>query len=244
MGAQAEVGLLGDLVMAPGGQLPQGGEPTAAVAAEVLVQARVGVDAQELADAFDVKTSLSAKVGAGPRWRRRWPTSQSSIRQNTMTMKVVTSMATPKKAGRQPEPGSRFLSDVLADNVRAYRSLRRLSQGELARRMGDARHPWTRATVSDVERANRNVTTDELLALAMILSTPIGGLLDPAGVEGRATAPLDFGGWRPMPVGMASRWVRRITVSREHAVVCGCWPWKSSTPSRAGGRPGGAPRGA
>ena len=124
--------------------------------------------------------------------------------------------ATPKKAGREPQPGSRFLSDVLADNVHAYRSLRRLSQGELAQRMSDARYPWTRATVSDVERANRNVTTDELLALAMILGTPIGNLLDPAGVDGRETEPLDFGGWRPMPVGMASRWVRgRIGVFRE-----------------------------
>jgi transcriptional regulator with XRE-family HTH domain len=123
--------------------------------------------------------------------------------------------ATPKKAGRRPAPGSRFLSDVLADNVRAYRSLRRLSQEELARRMVAARHPWTRATVSDIERANRNVTIDELLTLAMIVDSPIGDLLDPAGVDGRGTVQLDFGGWRPMPVGMASRWVRgRIRIGR------------------------------
>jgi transcriptional regulator with XRE-family HTH domain len=138
--------------------------------------------------------------------------------------------ATPKKAGRQPEPGSRFLSDVLADNVRAYRSLRRLSQGELARRMVEARHPWTRATVSDVERANRNVTTDELLALAMLLDIAIGDLLDPAGVDGRSTAPLDFGGWRPMPVGMASRWVRgRIRISRTPDALA-VWPVEEFDP--------------
>jgi hypothetical protein len=122
MGPQPEVGLLGDLVVAPGGQLPQppapvgagepadrhghaidqrdgwvevdlgqqvlveavldgpqvgrlaeeggavhpaqGREPVGPVAAEVLVQAAVGVDAEKLADAFD---GQDLAVGQGGR---------------------------------------------------------------------------------------------------------------------------------------------------------------------------------
>jgi hypothetical protein len=44
---------------------PQGGEPVAVVATEVLVQAFVGVDAKELPDALDVRTSGSDKIGWG-----------------------------------------------------------------------------------------------------------------------------------------------------------------------------------
>jgi len=117
--------------------------------------------------------------------------------------------ATPKRAGRTPQPGSRFLSDAFAENLHAYRSLRRLSQEELARQMLNLGHAsWSRATVSEVERGGRTVTVDELLALALIFGTPIGDLLDPAGLDGRATAALDFGWRRTMPVAMASRWVR------------------------------------
>jgi hypothetical protein len=44
---------------------PKGREPVGPVVAEVLVQAGVGVGAEELADAFDGETSLSARVGWG-----------------------------------------------------------------------------------------------------------------------------------------------------------------------------------
>jgi transcriptional regulator with XRE-family HTH domain len=74
---------------------------------------------------------------------------------------------------------------------------------------------WSRATVSEVERGRRTVTIDELLALAMVFDAPIGGLLDPAGVDGAGTMPLDVGIWRPLPIGLASRWVRgRIRAGR------------------------------
>jgi transcriptional regulator with XRE-family HTH domain len=124
--------------------------------------------------------------------------------------------ATPKRAGRSPRPGSRFLSDAFADNVHAYRSLHRLSQEDLAHKMVDHGHAsWSRATVSEVERGRRTVTIDELLALALIFGAPIGSLLDPAGLDGRGTVPLDVGGWRPMPAAVASPWVRgRISVHR------------------------------
>jgi hypothetical protein len=55
-----------------------------------------------------VRTSLSARVGWGPRWRRGWGwlASQSSIRQNTVTMKVVTSMARPSCGAVMASPAA------------------------------------------------------------------------------------------------------------------------------------------
>lgn len=123
--------------------------------------------------------------------------------------------ATPKRTGRQAKPGSRFPADVLADNVRAYRKLRNLSQEQLAERMAGLGHAWTAGIVGFVERADRNVTVDELLGLALVLGFPPGKLLDPAGVlglqgadpeEGGPTG-LDVGVEEPLTFGMAGAWV-------------------------------------
>src|SRR5215213_4424354 len=46
-----------------------------------------------------VKTSLSARIGLGPRWRSCRPPSQSSIRQYTVISSVVASMADPRTRG-------------------------------------------------------------------------------------------------------------------------------------------------
>lgn len=90
---------------------------------------------------------------------------------------------------------ARLLSEVVADNVRAYRTLRRTSQEALAGRMVSLGHSqWTRAAVSEVERHGRQLVIDELLALALILEKSVPELLDPAGpgAEGKAGA-VDLG---------------------------------------------------
>lgn len=94
---------------------------------------------------------------------------------------------TPKRAGSRAPEGSRYASEVLADNIHGHRSLRRMSQQALADQMKALGHGWWRATVSEVERAGRTVTTDELLALALALDTTIADLLDPTGPDGRGT---------------------------------------------------------
>ena len=126
--------------------------------------------------------------------------------------------ATPKRAGRSPKPGSRFPEQVLADNVRAYRQLRRMSQEELAAGMAGLGHPWTAGVVGFVERGDRNVTVGELLGLALVLALPPGKLLDPAGPLGLEGAPLtaeeagstglDVGVDEPLSFGMAGVWVK------------------------------------
>jgi transcriptional regulator with XRE-family HTH domain len=86
------------------------------------------------------------------------------------------------------------LGEVLAENIRGCRLLRRLNQEDLAERMRALGHEqWVRATVSEVERYGRNVTVDELFALALALNATPGTLLEPTGVDGSQKADLDVG---------------------------------------------------
>ncbi len=121
---------------------------------------------------------------------------------------------TPRRAGREPLEGSRFLSDVLADKVRAYRLLRRLKQDEVADGMQSLRHTtWSRQTVSDVERGLRNLTIDELAGLSLLLQVPLFMLLDPEPLEGGHLPAIDVGAQSPIPPDLARDWLHgRVTV--------------------------------
>jgi transcriptional regulator with XRE-family HTH domain len=122
--------------------------------------------------------------------------------------------STPRRAGRTPRAGSRYLSDVLADNLRAWRLLRRLEQAEVARRMTMLDHAWGPSTVSQVERGRRNVTVDELLALAIALGVPAWVLLDPLGPEGDNDAPVDFGPVGTLAANLVRDWLTANAVPR------------------------------
>ncbi len=86
----------------------------------------------------------------------------------------------------KPRQGAVFPSQLLAANVRAARALLNLSQQDLADRMTALGHQWSRPTVSQVERAARAVSVDELYGLAhaftvdvvSLLSTPNGPRVD------------------------------------------------------------------
>jgi transcriptional regulator with XRE-family HTH domain len=114
---------------------------------------------------------------------------------------------TPERAGRAARPGSRFLSDTLAANVRAFRARRRFNQEDLAERMGWLGHRWIRVTVSQVERGRRNLTVDELLGLALVLDATPEELLDPMGVDGDDWRALDYGP-AAIPPERAREWLR------------------------------------
>jgi transcriptional regulator with XRE-family HTH domain len=75
------------------------------------------------------------------------------------------------------------VKEAIADNVRAFRQLRGMDQAELARRMYSLSMSWSRVTVSEVERGQRNVTVAELLKLALALRTTMEQLLDTRGPE-------------------------------------------------------------
>jgi transcriptional regulator with XRE-family HTH domain len=114
--------------------------------------------------------------------------------------------STPRRAGRDPLPGSRFLSDAVTEKVRAYRLLRRLKQDDVAEKMRELRHPWTQATVSQVERGQRNLTVDELVGLSIVFGLSLNELLDPVPVEGGPPPALDIGLPFAIPPDQVRRW--------------------------------------
>lgn len=114
--------------------------------------------------------------------------------------------------------GARKPSEVLADNVRSHRTLRRQSQGDVAERMRAlGQRTWSRQTVSEVERYGRAVTVDELWALALVLDVTPADLLDPVGLDGRDERPIVIGEGHTL--GMAAAHV----LARDDAVLSLEW---------------------
>lgn len=114
-------------------------------------------------------------------------------------------------------------SDALAENLRAYRLLRHMTQDQLAARMTHLSHGWGRSTVSAVESRSRNVTVDELFGLALALGVTIGQLLDPGGPDRSRPLSLDVGlrqkgdGYaQPVAPHLARLWASSRAVIRLH----------------------------
>lgn len=85
---------------------------------------------------------------------------------------------------RTPQPGTRFPSQVLGDNVRRMRESHRLRQRDLAERVAFMGFPgWSQVTISDIERGIRSTGVDELFALAAALETTVCYLLDPGATD-------------------------------------------------------------
>ena len=100
---------------------------------------------------------------------------------------------TPKRQGRTPQPGSRFSTDVIASNIKAWRSNRGMTQQQLAVRMNDLHHEWSEGIVGFVERGTRALTADELISLSLVLRAPVTSLLDPAEIHRQGELGLDYG---------------------------------------------------
>lgn len=102
--------------------------------------------------------------------------------------------ATPKRRGREAKPGSVFIADVLAGNVRSVRQRKQLKQGDLAERMNVLGHSnWSRATVSEVERGGRTVSFPEFVALAIALGASPAELMWPDRQMWRDRQRIDLG---------------------------------------------------
>lgn len=78
---------------------------------------------------------------------------------------------------------------LVADNITAARARRRLSQKELAARMGALGFEWRQQIVAVVETGRRRVTVAEILGLAFALETSIGVLLEPVDDVSRIALP-------------------------------------------------------
>ena len=80
----------------------------------------------------------------------------------------------------EPIHGSQYLSQIVGHRIAEARGVQRLSLEAIAERMDALGHSsWRRQTVSQVEAATRNVTVDELIALAAALGTSLAFLLSP-----------------------------------------------------------------
>jgi transcriptional regulator with XRE-family HTH domain len=90
--------------------------------------------------------------------------------------------------------------------VRAWRLLRHLQQADVAEKMRELRHPWTQATVSQVERGQRNLTIDELVGLSIVFDVSLNELLDPVPVGGGPAPALDVGLPVPIPPNIVPHW--------------------------------------
>jgi transcriptional regulator with XRE-family HTH domain len=67
----------------------------------------------------------------------------------------------------------------VAENVRAVRDRRRLSQNQLAARLGELGRPMQASAVAKIESGDRRVDVDDLTALAVALNVSVARLLLP-----------------------------------------------------------------
>ena len=111
-------------------------------------------------------------------------------------------------------------SVALAENIAAYRALRRMTQDELAARMTRLGHVMSRSAVSAIEARGRQVNVDEMFGLALSLGVAVGQLLDPTGPDHGRQLSLDVGltseGGEPRPVApwLSHLWVASRCVAR------------------------------
>lgn len=132
----------------------------------------------------------------------------------------------------EPRSGRRFLGDALAANVAAYRkaAVPPMRQQDLADRMTLLGHPWTQAVASMTETATRNVTVDELLALAVALGVTPAELLDPGGITGTDERDADLWDLTVLAPRLARSWTAGKTVLRLRELSgaeleeAGLWP--------------------
>src|ERR1700760_1636093 len=92
--------------------------------------------------------------------------------------------------GSPPERAG-VTDELFAAAVREARERRKMSQGELARRMADRGFPYYQQTVRRIEDGRRKVSVGEAKSLAQILETTIDQLPWPT-QEASAAALLDM----------------------------------------------------
>jgi transcriptional regulator with XRE-family HTH domain len=111
-------------------------------------------------------------------------------------------MAREQRAGEW----GRTWAATIAANIRRERRIREWAQPDVAARMGLLGYPWIQRTVSDVERHNRDLTVDEVGALAVVFGVPFAELVDPRGPDRQESAE-PFVGLGNVTVSQAAEWL-------------------------------------
>lgn len=93
-----------------------------------------------------------------------------------------------------PSPGKHTAR--VADNLRAFRTRRRLSVRELADRLKKLERPLYASAITKIELGQRRIDIDDLFALAEALDIPVAKLLeerhDPTCMTCEDTPPSNF----------------------------------------------------
>jgi transcriptional regulator with XRE-family HTH domain len=76
-------------------------------------------------------------------------------------------------------PDALAYEDAVAQNITAWRAVRRLKQRNVAARMQELGFEWRQQTVARIEQGKRPVTTVELCGLALTFGVAIAELLRP-----------------------------------------------------------------
>lgn len=107
---------------------------------------------------------------------------------------------------RRPRPAAQYgpTAHTVADNVQRLRKRREMSIYELSGQLRKAGRPITPAAVGKIERSQRQVTVDDLIALAVILGVSPSALLMPF-TEG-PDAPVEVTGRGVVPAQAAWEW--------------------------------------
>lgn len=84
----------------------------------------------------------------------------------------------PKKGNFKLRKPSRMMTQILADNIRAFRRAKKISQEDLADMCN-----LHRTYVGSVEREERNVTLSTLEVIAGVLGVDVPKLLTERGIE-------------------------------------------------------------
>jgi transcriptional regulator with XRE-family HTH domain len=92
--------------------------------------------------------------------------------------------------GLPPLPAG-LADERFATNIREIRQRKKMSQGELARRMAEQGYPYYQQTVRRIEDGTRKVSVGEAVALGQILSSTVDRLTWP-GREASAAGLLDM----------------------------------------------------
>ncbi|MFD8556809.1 helix-turn-helix domain-containing protein [Streptosporangium canum] len=103
------------------------------------------------------------------------------------------------------EDEQRSPGEVLRHNIRRIREGQRLTYVELAERLKDAGRPIPVLGLRRVERGERRVDVDDLLALAYVLGVAVVDLLVPG--DEPDSMPYDVAPARRVPISIARAWI-------------------------------------
>ncbi|MFC4500676.1 helix-turn-helix domain-containing protein [Streptomyces vulcanius] len=118
---------------------------------------------------------------------------------------------------RRPRPAAQYgpVAEAVAKNVERLRKTRNKTIYSLSGELSEVGRPITPSAIAKIEKQQRQVTVDDLVALAVVLNTsPISLLLPPEWGDG----PVDLTSERRLTARTAWRWIRGLSPASDYGV--------------------------